>query len=427
MNQQRKKVVILGAGPAGLCAAYNLGPGYDITILEKENQVAGLASCFTHKGKTIPKYYHHIFHHDYASRKYFKKLAHTTDLRWQRIKVGICVNNKVYSFTDPKSLLHFDYLSLGARIRYGWFGFYVLLLMNPARIPDQLDAETWLNKHAGKEVTQKIFYHLYARNKFNIPLSQISAKQFAHRLKAKEAMGVFGFPRQGLHTLFEGFEQAIRQHGNRVLTRANITTADLVKKTITYTQGKGKQQSVNYDILINTIPVPEFLKIQQGLPAAYAQRIAKVRYCPVVSVIFATDKYLSKHYWLNVFNEKAQIIMQHSLLNDDFGYKLSWVSRYGGSEEDLHRSEKDITREYLADVKKFFPKAKIRWSRVFKERYASPIYDKEYFQKKPNYKTPVKDVYFAGIAVTYPKIRNINTALESGETVAQLIKKEHLP
>ncbi len=422
--QEKKKIVILGAGPAGLAAAWKLCEKHDVTVLEKKDQVAGLAMTFAREGKTIPRYYHHIMESDETTRKYFDLAAETKDLRWQRIRVGICVNGKIYGFTDPVSLLKFNYLSLWGKFRYGLFGFYVLFVMNPWKIGVDINAETWLLKYAGREVTDKIFYHLYARNKFNIPLGEISARQFANRLKAKEAVGVFGFPRNGLHTLFEGMERHINERGS-VLKEVSLAKVNLDSKTVACTDKSGKEHLIDYDILINRLPVPELLKVQKGLPGDYAERIGRIRYCPVVSVAFATKEYLSGHYWLNVLNERVQIIMQHSILNDDFGYKVSWVSRYGGSEEDLPLDDDRVLELYLADVKKFFPDAEVLWARVFRELYASPIYDRHYMENMPDYTTPVKDFFFAGIAATYPRIRSINTALRSGEEVAELIASRY--
>jgi protoporphyrinogen oxidase len=81
--------------------------------------------------------------------------------------------------------------------------------MNTDKIPDDENAEQWLTKLAGKEVTKKIFEPLYARNKFNIPLSQISAKQFANRLKEKEISYNFSYPETGLQAMIDGLEKAI--------------------------------------------------------------------------------------------------------------------------------------------------------------------------------------------------------------------------
>ncbi len=47
-----KKVVIIGAGPAGLTAAYELLKNnkseYDVTILEAEKQVGGISKTVTY-------------------------------------------------------------------------------------------------------------------------------------------------------------------------------------------------------------------------------------------------------------------------------------------------------------------------------------------------------------------------------------------
>ena len=42
----------------------------------------------------------------------------------------------------------------------------------------------------------------------------------------------------------------------------------------------------------------------------------------------------------------------------------------------------------------------------------------------PQYETPVANLFNAGIQVTFPKIRNMNVALESGQVVAEKIKEK---
>ena len=52
-----KKVVIIGAGPAGLTAAYELlkenKNEYEITILEAEKQVGGISKTVTYNGNKM--------------------------------------------------------------------------------------------------------------------------------------------------------------------------------------------------------------------------------------------------------------------------------------------------------------------------------------------------------------------------------------
>ena len=95
--------------------------------------------------------------------------------------------------------------------------------------------------------------------------------------------------------------------------------------------------------------------------------------------------------------------------------------RYGGSEEDWNKPDEQIKQEYIASIKKFFPDLNPVWVKVFREKYSEPVYEKDYIKYMPDVRTPVNGVYMAGIQVTFPKIRNQNTALESGEIAARAV------
>ena len=59
-----KRVAIVGAGPAGLAAAYDLQrAGHPVTIFEGAPQVGGLAAGFKapHWDWSLEKFYHHWF------------------------------------------------------------------------------------------------------------------------------------------------------------------------------------------------------------------------------------------------------------------------------------------------------------------------------------------------------------------------------
>lgn len=58
-----KKIIIIGAGPAGLTAAYELQKGgeKDITILEADVQVGGISRTINYKGNRIDIGGHRFF------------------------------------------------------------------------------------------------------------------------------------------------------------------------------------------------------------------------------------------------------------------------------------------------------------------------------------------------------------------------------
>ena len=420
--KQRKKIIIVGAGLAGLAAAEKLSSSHDIILIEKEPTIGGLARNFRKNQRYIPYFYHHIIKSNLNTQNYLKKFGNI-DLpkkRWTRIKVAIALNNKVYNINNPLKFIKFSYLNLYEKIRFGLFGIYTLFLMNPAKLHNSLDAQTWLEKTAGKRVTKKIWHHLYSRNKFNIPLNQISAKQFAYRLHEKEVYDFFTSPKNGYQAMIDNLDKTIKQNKGIIKTNSEITQIDVKKKII-----KINNKEIKYDILINTAPFQDFLKITKNLPLKLKQKLNKIKYCPAVSICFATEKFLNKdHYWINFFNERIHMLMQHSVLNDSYGEKISWCLRYGGSEEDLDLSDEEIKKEYLGVIKKYFPNTKIKWAKVIRTKYGEPIYDIHYQKYMPNYKTEVEGLYFAGIQLTYPKIRNMNVALGSGIKVANMILKE---
>jgi protoporphyrinogen oxidase len=417
----RKKVIILGGGLSGLAAARFLSKrNFYVTILEKEAELGGLAGSFRQENYWIPNYYHHVISHNDTTQRYLNRYNLLKDAIWKKIKIVIASKNKITDISNPYELLRFDTMSMIGRIRFGLFGLYMLFVANPDKLKDDLDARSWLLKVGGKEVTNIVFNNLYARNKFNLDLSRISAKQLAWRLKEREVYDPFTYPLEGLQELINNVEREVKKLGGKIKRETEITKIDLESKEVIVNKKRYKG-----DMIINTIPIPEFLKVCKKLPKDYERKLRRVKYCPAVCIAFGTEDYLDKrYYWINVLGERVHTIFQHSILCDRYPWKVNWVLRYGGSEEDLNLSDKEIGSEYLSVVKKYFPKTRVVWLKVIKTKYGEPIYDSDYSRYMPRYRTPIKGFYNAGIQVSFPKIRNMNSALESGERVAEIIVKD---
>ncbi len=413
--------MVLGGGLAGLsCAEKLLDAGFAVTILEKDNHLGGLAASFEVEGEWIPKFYHHIVRSNKYTIAALTRFGVMTGAKWQRVRMSLGVNGKLYELRKLWEFFRMPGSSVWAKLRFAAFGAYTILKPTVPKISAQENAQDWLYKYCGKEATDYFWWNLYGRNKFNIPLSQISASQFSQRLWEKEGYDYFTFPPKGLQPMIEGFSREIQKKGGVIVLSARLSALDLAAKTLIY---NGKKDT--FDILVNTIPVPELIKFSHGFPDEYVTSIRKLRYCPAVGLCFATEDWLKEGvYWINLFGERVQVVMQHSVLCDKYKGKVTWCIRYGGSEEDIGLSDEQIIREYTACLKKYFPNAKFLWIKVFKEKYAEPVYDKDYVSYAPSYRTPLAWIYHAGIQVTFPKIRNQNVALESGYKVAEMIVQD---
>jgi protoporphyrinogen oxidase len=409
------RVSVLGGGIAGLAASYLLRDKADVTLIEKENHLGGLASSFEHEGYWLPFFYHHLFPHDNYTRKYLKIFGLDKNLRWKRVKVGIFADGKAWDFTTPIDLLKFRYLSPLGRVRYGWFGLKALFALNPSGVEKQLDARTWLEKQAGKEVTERIFVPLYAENKFNVKLEEISAHQLAMRLVNKEILGKFAYPSQGLHTFLKRFETSLEKKV-RIVKPATVERINLEDKCLIV-----NGEEIHHDALISTIPIPSFLSATRGLPEVLVNKYSQIKYTPAVEVAFATENHLTNHYWLNVFRKRFGLLFQHSNLYDGYPFKFHWALRYGGSEQDLHRPNEAVAKDYLKSVESIASPKNILWWKVFRAKYAEPIFTPDYASIMPRSRVGVADLYYAGTATIYPRIRNMDASIQSGERAAQNI------
>jgi protoporphyrinogen oxidase len=419
-KKTRKKIFILGGGLSGLVAADKLKKNFDVIILEGAPFLGGLASSFKLNGEEIPRFNHHIVRSNKTTLKYLEKYKLLGKSKWQRIKMALGYKGKLHNINNPFGLLKFGYLTLWGKFRFGLFGLYAIFFLNPDKIHDNKDLDSWMDIYAGQEVKEKIWKELYGRNKFNTNLKKISAKQFAHRLFEKEGYDQFIYPEKGLQGMINGLEKDLKTTV-KVYKSTKILEVDYKNNKIRFENNK-KDYIENFDIVINTIPIPELLKRSKGLPEEYKKNLSRLKYVPVVGLAFGTEKYLDKNmYWINLLKERVHVIYQHSLLTDRYKSKVTWCVRYGGSEEDIGKSDEEIKKVYLETIKKYAPNMKVKWCLVFREKYAEPIYDKDYPNYCPKYDSPLKSLYHAGIQVTFPKIRNMNVALESGEKVAEII------
>ncbi len=411
------RIAILGGGPTGLVAAEKLCARHEITVFEKDGQLGGLAGSFDYAGMRVPMFYHQVLAPDAKTAEYFRRFG--SAIERTKIKMAIAAKGKVYDFATPTGLLTFDYLSLRGRLEFAVFAAYSSFVCDVASIPEDQSVEEWLDRHTSAEVKRKIFEPLYAVNKFGIPLSRISARQLAVRLRAREAMGDFGYPAKGFDFLFESLAGEIKKHGGTIRLHATIRAIDVRQKTV-----EADGQTLAFDAILCTLPPRTLVRLAKNLPADYAAELSRIEYCPAVCVAFATDEFISEHYWTNLFGERAHTLFQHSRLFDRYDKKINWILRYGGSGEDLNKSDDEIREAYLGIVRAYYPRARIAWSNVFRAPNAEPVYHKDYAKIMPAYKSPVPGLYLAGIALTYPEIRSTNTAILSGEKAAATIEAD---
>ncbi|MCH7745440.1 MAG: FAD-dependent oxidoreductase, partial [Chloroflexi bacterium] len=159
------RVGIIGAGAAGLAAAYELGKhGHQALVYERAPFLGGQASTFDVGGARLERGYHHWFTNDTDIIDLVEEIGLGHQIRWIDSTVGTLYDGKIYNFVTPMDLLKFTPLSLPDRIRLGLLTLY-LQRKKDWRGYENITADEWLRKHAGKR-GYEVFWGPMLRGKF---------------------------------------------------------------------------------------------------------------------------------------------------------------------------------------------------------------------------------------------------------------------
>ena len=134
MESANKKVLIIGAGPAGVTAAYELTSlGYNVTVLEETNEIGGIAKTVNYKGNRM----------DMGGHRFFSKSKEVNDF-WEK-------------FLPMQSSPSYDDIKLNKKIK----------LSNSDANPEEKDNVMLLRNRVSRILFDNKFYDYPIKLKFS--------------------------------------------------------------------------------------------------------------------------------------------------------------------------------------------------------------------------------------------------------------------
>jgi protoporphyrinogen oxidase len=240
-DQQNKspKVVVIGAGPAGLTAAYELSR-HDVrsTVLEADSVVGGLARTVDYKGYLFDIGGHRFFTKVSLIEKIWAEIL-GDDMLTRSRSSRIYYKNRFFAYPiEPVQAL----VGLGlveatrCTLSYLW-------AQARKREPED-DFATWVSNRFGKRLFE-VFFRTYTEKVWGMPCHEIKAEWAAQRIKdlslltlvrnallpglkrdkasvIKTLTREFQYPRRGPGMMWEKTRSLIEERGSQVLTDAPV-------------------------------------------------------------------------------------------------------------------------------------------------------------------------------------------------------------
>ncbi len=349
----------------GMALARKLaGDGHAVTVLEREEQLGGLATYHDFGGFYWDRFYHVILPSDQHLIQFVADLGLTENLEWQRTYTGFYVDNHLYSISSNLEFLKFPLLSLISKIRLAWTMLYCSRINDWKRL-ERIPVDEWLTKISGRNTYEKLWNPLLLA-KLGRNYKRVSAvfiwsyikRLFSARDKSASAEHL-GHVSGGYKMIFERLcEDIIRQSGT-------IKTGITVSKVTPEEQGglnvliEGENH--RFDRVICTSPVTILQKIVAPELLNVDRSGGEVEYLGVVCVVVVSREPLVPFYVVNIADESIPFTGMIGMstvvaTKNTEGKYLTYLPKYIlSTDEEMKRSDEAVQQEFMDGVRKMLP------------------------------------------------------------------------
>jgi protoporphyrinogen oxidase len=303
----------MGAGPAGLTAAYELQKhSIAVTVLEKDPEyVGGIARTASHRG----------YRFDIGGHRFFSKNQEVEDL-WTEI-LGeemldcarlsrIYYRGKFFDYPLKATNALFN-MGLAETVRCAFS--YLWARVHPVSNPRTL--EEWVSNQFGHRLFIH-FFKTYTEKVWGIPTSELSADWAAQRIKGldlgqviksalvpqrgagsrsdviKTLIDRFRYPRYGPGQLWERVTEILRGRGDQVLLDRGVVRIEHSGgrvSSLTTRSSTGEEERHEGDAFVSSMPMRELVSALDPPPPAAVSRAAEaLRYRDFLTVALMVDR-----------------------------------------------------------------------------------------------------------------------------------------
>jgi protoporphyrinogen oxidase len=314
--------IVIGAGPAGLTAGYELAKlGFRPIVLEQQNLVGGLASTAQYRG----------YYFDMGGHRFFTKVEEVKKM-WQEVlrENFLCRPRLSRIYYDGK-FFFYPLRPLNALKGLG-LGEGLLIVLSylkwqllPYRREDTF--EQWVTNRFGKRLFQT-FFKAYTEKVWGISCSELKAEWAAQRIKdlslrtallsmflkpkttIKTLIEEFDYPRYGPGMMWNAVKSEIERRAGTVLMEAEVVRVNRTGRRIdsVVVRHHGREETIQGTNFISSMPVTEFVRRLEQPPTAVVDAAARLRHRDFLTVVCIVNKpELFPDNWIYVHDPEVQV------------------------------------------------------------------------------------------------------------------------
>lgn len=314
--------VVIGAGPSGLTAAYELTKlGHTPLVIEQQDLVGGLASTAQYRG----------YYFDMGGHRFFTKVDEVKKMWHEVLKDHFLRRPRLSRIYYNGKFFYYPLRPLNALKGLGlWEGFLILFSylkwqLFPYRREDTF--EQWVTNRFGKRLFQT-FFKAYTEKVWGISCSELKAEWAAQRIKdlslrtallnmflkprrtIKTLIEEFDYPRYGPGMMWNAVRNEIERRSGAVWTEAEVVRINRTGRHIDslVVRRNGREEVVAGNQFISSMPVTEFVRRLEPPEPTAADAAARLRYRDFLTVVCIIDKpHLFPDNWIYIHDPEVQV------------------------------------------------------------------------------------------------------------------------
>ena len=337
------KVAVIGAGPAGITAGYELSKAVpegrikQLDVYEISSSVGGLARSFSLWGQTVDLGPHRFFSNDKRINELWLEVAgNNYDIIQRQTRIFYKNSFFDYPIKALNALTNLGFFEAARCVlSYGWQKIFP--------VKDDNTFESWVTRRFGKRLYQ-IFFKTYSEKLWGIKCTELDSDFASQRIKKlslfeaiknaitqgrnnkhKTLVDQFAYPLDGTGSIYNRMAEVIEKNGGKVHLSKGVEKVMTSGRKVTgliLTSG----EEVKYDHIVSSMPISLLVTRLPETPYDIKEYANKLKFRNTILVYLKINK-------TDLFTDQWLYIHSKELHTGRITNFRNWVPQLYGKDE----------------------------------------------------------------------------------------------